>query len=88
MLIKEPFEKLEHIEFIKEKKHIVSITYDINYKKLNNDLRTFIKILKFHLKISLVKTKVTWYKFLVIINKGIKKHNDFWENLHFKKEGS
>jgi len=80
-IIKKEIEKIEHIEFIKEKKHIVSVTYDVNYKKLNHDLFTFTKIKNFQLRILMVKIKIIWYKFLIIINKVIKKHNTFWENI-------
>lgn len=81
-------EPLEHIEFIKEKKHIVSLTYDINYPKLKQDLINFEKIENVRLKIIMVKLKIMYYTLLVIINKGIRKHNSFWEHINFKKEGS
>jgi hypothetical protein len=73
--------EFEHIEFIQDKKHIVTVTYDINYKKIRNDLINFLKIIRQHLKIYSVKIKIIWYKFLVIINKLIYKHNTFWENI-------
>ena len=81
-------EPIEHIEFIKEKKHIVSITYDINYKKLKYDLVTYGVKENITGKIYIVKLKIIWYKFRIFIEKIIRIHNNFWLSIHFRKGDS